>query len=223
MPRTQFRLHRRRSRFRFDIDDTTIATLNADNTITGVKVGSTAVYVYVAATTNYLNGSTSYSFDVTKVAPTYTAPTNATPTYSGSAQYICTTGSCTGGTISYYASTSSSSATGGSWSTTRPTLTSCGINRYVWWKITGDSNHTDKDPAYVGSVSYIAKKFLTVTASSHTVTYGDAKPTLSVSYSGFVTGESASNLTTAPIASTTYTSSTPVSSSPVPTTADGGV
>ena len=207
----------------FEIGDTTIADLNSDNTITGVKVGSTTVYVYVDTTTNYLAGSASYGFSVTKVAPTYTAPTNATPTYSGSAQYICTTGSCTGGTISYYASTSSSSATGGSWSTTRPTLTSCGINRYVWWKITGDSNHTDKDPAYVGSVSYIAKKFLTVTASSHTVTYGDAKPTLSVSYSGFVTGESASNLTTAPTASTTYTSSTPVSSSPVPTTADGGV
>lgn len=206
----------------FEIGDPTVADLNADNTITGLKADSTMIYASVGDTTNYIGTSVHYTFSVTKVAPTYTAPTRATPTYSGSSQYICTTGSCSDGTISYYASTSSSSATGGSWSTTRPKLTDCGINRYVWWKITGDSNHTDKDAAYVGSVSYINKKQLTVTAPSPTVTYGDAKPTLSPSYSGFVTGESSSNLTTVPTVSTTYTSSTPVSSSPVPTIASGG-
>ncbi|MBM3639430.1 MAG: hypothetical protein FJW98_08390, partial [Actinobacteria bacterium] len=64
----------------------------------------------------------------------------------------------------------------------------------------------------------VNKKTLTVTASSPTVNYGDGRPTVTASYSGFITGESASNLTTAPTCSTTYTSTTPVSSSGVATT-----
>ena len=46
---------------------------------------------------------------------------------------------------------------------------------------------------------------MTITASSHTVTFGDAVPTITPSYSGFVAGDDATDLTTQPTCSTTYT------------------
>jgi outer membrane protein OmpA-like peptidoglycan-associated protein len=67
----------------------------------------------------------------------------------------------------------------------------------------------------------IDRKSLVVTASSHTVTYGDATPTVTPSYSGFVNSQTASVLTTAPTCSTTYTNSTSVSSSGLATTCSG--
>lgn len=82
-----------------------------------------------------------------------------------------------------------------------------------------DNNYSYK---FVNGSITISKKQLTVTASSHTVVYGDKTPTLSVSYSGWVNSQGTSSLTTAPTASTTYTSSTSVSASPVATTASGG-
>jgi outer membrane protein OmpA-like peptidoglycan-associated protein len=67
----------------------------------------------------------------------------------------------------------------------------------------------------------INRKSLVVTASSHTVTYGDATPTVTPSYSGFVNSQTASVLTTAPTCSTTYTNSTSVSSSGLATACSG--
>ena len=51
---------------------------------------------------------------------------------------------------------------------------------------------------------------LVVTASSALITYGGAAPTISPSYSGFVNGDSASSLTTAPTCTTPVTSVTGV-------------
>ncbi|HUI05158.1 MAG TPA: MBG domain-containing protein, partial [Acidimicrobiales bacterium] len=53
---------------------------------------------------------------------------------------------------------------------------------------------------------------LQVTASSATQPYGTAPPTITASYSGFVNGDTASSLTTAPTCSTTATASSPVGS-----------
>jgi hypothetical protein len=47
---------------------------------------------------------------------------------------------------------------------------------------------------------------LTITASSDSMVYGGTVPTITPSYSGFVTGDSASSLTTPPTCSTTATS-----------------
>ena len=46
---------------------------------------------------------------------------------------------------------------------------------------------------------------LTITASSHTVTFNDPVPTITATYSGFVLGEGPSDLTAQPTCSTTYT------------------
>jgi beta propeller repeat protein len=53
---------------------------------------------------------------------------------------------------------------------------------------------------------------LTVTASGGSMTYGGTVPTISASYAGFVTGDSAASLTTAPSCSTTATPASPVGS-----------
>jgi alpha-tubulin suppressor-like RCC1 family protein len=65
---------------------------------------------------------------------------------------------------------------------------------------------------YQGGTLTVNSAPLTVTASSSSMNYGGAVPAITPSYSGFVNGDSASSLTTAPTCSTTATSSSPVGS-----------
>jgi hypothetical protein len=55
---------------------------------------------------------------------------------------------------------------------------------------------------------------LTITASSATMTYGGVVPAITASYAGFVNGDTAASLATAPSCSTTATSASPVGSYP---------
>ncbi|MEI7438781.1 MAG: MBG domain-containing protein, partial [Thermoleophilia bacterium] len=64
-----------------------------------------------------------------------------------------------------------------------------------------------------GAVS-IERAPLTVTASSPTVTYGDAIPAVSPQYAGWVNAQNASALTTVPTCTTTYLATAVVASSP---------
>jgi hypothetical protein len=75
---------------------------------------------------------------------------------------------------------------------------------------------------YVDGSVTIAKKTLTVTASSHSVTYGDAVPVVSASYSGFVNSESSADLSTVPSCSTVYSTTSSVGTSPVTSCSGGG-
>ena len=78
------------------------------------------------------------------------------------------------------------------------------------------------DANQAGSIDYlvaqvkeaipVGKAALLITASSGSMTYGGTVPTITASYSGFVNGESAASLTTAPICSTLATSSSGVGS-----------
>ncbi len=56
---------------------------------------------------------------------------------------------------------------------------------------------------------------LTVTADDQTKAYGAPLPTLSVHYTGFVNGDTAASLTTAPTATTSATAASPVGSYPI--------
>ncbi|MDB5059461.1 MAG: Cadherin-like beta sandwich protein, partial [Chloroflexi bacterium] len=62
---------------------------------------------------------------------------------------------------------------------------------------------------------------LTITADNQTNVYGAALPTLTVSYSGFVNGDTSASLTTQPTVSTAANASSPVSGSPYAITASG--
>ncbi len=83
------------------------------------------------------------------------------------------------------------------------------------------------DPNYTivsvnGSVT-VTKAPLTITASSGSMAYGGAQPTITPGYSGFVNGDSASSLTTNPTCSTTANGSSPVSGSPYTSSCSGAV
>ena len=54
------------------------------------------------------------------------------------------------------------------------------------------------------TVTLVSRPTLTITASSPTVTYGDAAPMIVPTYSGFVGGDTADSLTTLPTCSTSY-------------------
>ncbi|MBI4771110.1 MAG: Ig-like domain repeat protein, partial [Chloroflexi bacterium] len=78
------------------------------------------------------------------------------------------------------------------------------------------------DPNYEGSASgtlVIAKALLTVTADDKSRGYGQPNPELTVSYSGFVNGETQSVLSGAPSLNTTATESSPVGAYPITVTA----
>jgi hypothetical protein len=60
----------------------------------------------------------------------------------------------------------------------------------------------------------VATAPLIITASSSTTTYGGTVPTITASYSGFVNGDTASNLTTQPTCTTTATSRSPAGTYP---------
>jgi outer membrane protein OmpA-like peptidoglycan-associated protein len=66
----------------------------------------------------------------------------------------------------------------------------------------------------------VQKKPISVIASSHSVIYGDAKPTVAPEYSGFVNGQDATAFTTAPTCDTTYSTTSGFGS--VASTCSGG-
>ncbi|HCT29184.1 MAG TPA: hypothetical protein DIW31_00255, partial [Bacteroidales bacterium] len=69
----------------------------------------------------------------------------------------------------------------------------------------------------------VVKAPLTVTADNQTKTYGNANPTLTVTYNGFVNSETSAVLTTVPIASTTIDATTVVGVYTDAISVDGGV
>ncbi len=58
---------------------------------------------------------------------------------------------------------------------------------------------------YVNGQLTVSKASLTITASSHTITFNDPVPTITAGYSGFVAGDDPTDLTVQPACSTTYT------------------
>ena len=67
---------------------------------------------------------------------------------------------------------------------------------------------------YVPGAVTVTAVPLVITASSASVTVGAAAPTITASYQGFANGDSATNLTTQPTCSTTYTTASAVGSYP---------
>ena len=81
--------------------------------------------------------------------------------------------------------------------------------KQVTLTLTADATGTIVDP---GAPAVVAP--LTITASTGTMSYGGAVPAISAIYSGFVNGDTASSLSTAPTCSTTATSFSPVGTYP---------
>ena len=77
------------------------------------------------------------------------------------------------------------------------------------------------ETATVTGTITVNKKSLTVTASSPTVSFGSAIPTITPAYSGFANGENSTSVAVPPTCTTTYTTSSTVGSSPA-TSCSGG-
>ena len=108
--------------------------------------------------------------------------------------------------------------------TTQPTLTTTATASSVigTYAITA-AGAADPDYAisYAGGTLTVTTAVLTITAVNQTKLYAAALPALTVSYSGFVNGDTAASLTTQPTLSTTATASSHVSGSPYTITASG--
>lgn len=129
---------------------------------------------------------------VSETAPPTPATVTAAPTaisgliYNGSAQALINAGTASGGTMNY-------SLDNSTWSTTIPTQTNAD-GYTVYYKVVGDASHTDYTPSPNTVAVTISKAALSCTADNKSVTYGDAAPTYTASYSGFVGSETASVL-----------------------------
>ncbi len=94
-----------------------------------------------------------------------------------------------------------------------------GVNKVIGASYSGNTNY---NPSMGTTLQTINPAPLVVTASSHTVTYGDAAPAITRTITGFVLMETEAVLTAQPTCSTTYTAGSNVSGSPYPTTCTGG-
>jgi gliding motility-associated-like protein len=102
--------------------------------------------------------------------------------------------------------------------TTAPTITTTAtinsaVNNYPITP-TGavDANY---NISYVNGTLAVGQVSLTITADNQTKIYGQANPTLTVSYNGFVNGDTPASLTTAPTVTTTATVNSAVNNYPV--------
>lgn len=154
-------------------------TPTATVTLNGSTVPSTGYDVSYSNNTNAgtatitITGKGDYtgtaygSFIINKAAPSYTAPSTRSLTYSGSSQYLTTSGSTSHGTIYY-------STDGINWYTSRRTGTNAG-SYSCYWKLIGDSNHNDVSSTYLGTTT-IAKASRSIYWSSYpsTLNEGDS-------------------------------------------------
>lgn len=114
---------------------------------------------------NYLPAEGTVSVTISPVAPAYTAPTAMDGLiYSGNAQALVNAGSTAHGKLLY------SLSKDGAYSETVPTGTDAG-EYTVWYKVAGDSNHTDTQPVSVTVTVAPKAVTATVTVSGDSLTY----------------------------------------------------
>lgn len=120
-------------RVQIDIQNITGWTISLDGAKPS-EAGSYGVYLLTSGEGLYL---CKRSLKITKIAPSYTAPTANTLTYNGKAQALVTAGSTNDGTMMY-------SLDGENWSRIIPTKTDQGTYS-VKYKVVGDKNHKDTE------------------------------------------------------------------------------
>jgi hypothetical protein len=130
------------------------------------------------------NGSFQYGHSVPVVTPSYTGFKNGDTAASLTTQPICTTNATTSSPVGNYTTSCSGASS---------------------------SNYTI---AYQNGSMAVTKASLVITASSPSVGFGEDIPAITPSYSGFVNGDTALNLSAQPTCTTTATSTSPAGSYP---------
>ena len=178
-------------------------------TLTVVGAGSSVITASFTPndTTNYNSATTTMTVTVGKATPTFSTWSGVSKNFGDSA-FTVTAPSVTGsvpGSFSYSSATTSVISVSGS------TLTVVGAGSSVITATFTPNDTTNYNSETTTMTVTVGKAVLSITASSHTVAYGDAIPTITPTYSGFVNGDT-SSVVTAPICSTTYTTTTAVGS-----------
>lgn len=124
-------------------------------------------------------------FEITKINPTYTAPTTNDITYNGSNQELITKGSSNNGTMKY-------SLDQTNWSTDIPTGKDAG-NYTVYYKVFGSGNYGDSSVESV--TAKINPKAVTVTPDDVSKSYSDKDPQLTYKVTGLIDSESLKDIT----------------------------
>ena len=105
--------------------------------------GTYDVTVSLAETDSYpALAPVNLTLTISKVAPAFTAPTGKTVVYTGKALELTEGAETSHGTMQYRLGEE------GEWSTAVPKATDCGTYT-VWYKVVGDNNHTNTEPASV--------------------------------------------------------------------------
>ena len=138
----------------------------AGQTITNAADTGTKTIVFTPDDpANYLPAEGTVSVTISPVAPVYTAPTAMDGLiYGGNAQALVNAGSTAHGKLLY------SLSKDGAYSETVPTGTDAG-EYTVWYKVAGDNNHTDTQPASVTVTVAPKAVTATVTVSGDSLTY----------------------------------------------------
>ena len=159
----------------------TEGTYNFDSIPTYTNAGTHTVYYKISAE-NYKDKTGKLNIVINKkVAVVTTAPKARDLTYNGSAQALVTAGTTNNGTLQY-------SLDNKNWSTTIPTGTNAGTYD-VYYKVVGDSNHSDSTP--VKLTVTIARGTIISSATNGNATYtgnatsGGAIVTVSAPSSGY--------------------------------------
>lgn len=138
----------------------------AGQTITNAAdTGTKAIVFTPDDPVNYLPAEGTVSVTISPVAPAYTAPAAMDGLiYSGNAQALVNAGSTAHGKLLY------SLSKDGAYSETIPTGTDAG-EYTVWYKVAGDNNHTDTQPASFTVTVAPKTVTATVTVSGGSLTY----------------------------------------------------
>lgn len=133
----------------------------------GTDVGTYYLWYYIEGNDSY-NSTAINDIAITKAidkaAPTYTAPAFTALTYTGSAQDLVSAGTSSHGTFTY------STVQTGTYTSTLPQGTNAG-DYTVWYKLTGDVNHTNVDAIEVTGVKIDPKN---IDAASVTLKQGSS-------------------------------------------------
>ncbi|MFT3745152.1 MAG: Ig-like domain repeat protein [Pyrinomonadaceae bacterium] len=175
---------------------TLTATLSGDGNFNG-SVSTTASHTVIKA-------DSAVNVQVSMNAPTYgqtaTLAASLTAVTPGSGVPQGTVNFSDGGFAIAGCQNVAVSAVGSAACSTNTLL--AGVGKVIQAVYSGNANFNGSNGSATLTINKVA---LNVTASSHTVTYGDAAPAVTSTVTGFVLGETTSVLSTQPACSTTYT------------------
>jgi hypothetical protein len=193
--------------FIYSSGTTSVISLSGTTATIGIAGTSLITATFTPSdTTNYnLGATTIMTVTVGKATPTFSNFLSVLKPYGATNFDLAVPTSSTTGTWTYSSGTSSvislsgisAAVVGFGTSVITATFTPDDATNYV-------SGGT------IAMTVTVSKAPLTITASSHTVAFGDAIPSISPIYGGFVNGEDSSVLLTVPSCSTIYTTTTSV-------------